>query len=227
MSLILRVLHTLIDLVIIALFIGVGMLIFVLIKAALSVIEPRRIRALKKFAKTEGFSIERLVMGMWDALHWSVTFKRDQSFLGKPENKVRKRFYISDFPEGLRGGIMAFPQSAKETIFLRFHDSFPDDFYDCVFFVIDSLIETAGRNQKKAVSLLTYGLVKAMSFGLLLKRDWKDSETKEMFDQDCYCLDIVGISAEFLFLLTAKLLEAFGRSGSGCEARGLGGYMGC
>ena len=88
-------------------------------------------------------------MGMWDALHWSVTFKRDQSFLGKPENKVRKRFHIPNFPEGLRGGIIAFPQSAKETIALRFHNSFPDDLYDCVFFVIDSLIDTVGRNQKK------------------------------------------------------------------------------
>lgn len=223
MSLILRVLHTLIDLLIIASFIGIGLLIFVLVKTALSVIEPRRIRIFHKFARTQGFSAERLVMGMWNALHWSVTFKRDQSFLGRPENKVRNRFHISDFPEGLRGGIIAFPKAAKETISLRFHNSFPDDFYDCVFFVIDSLIETVGRNQKRGKAFLAYGSTQAMSFGLLLKRDWKDSLTKEIFDDSCYCLDVVGVNSEFLFLLTAKLLEAFGHQAAVVKVENLGG----
>ena len=48
-----------------------------------------------------------------------------------------------------------------------------------------------------------------------------------MFDEDCYCLDVVGVNSEFLFLLTAKLLEAFGATGSGCERGGPGGHMGC
>lgn len=223
MSLILRVLHTLIDLVIIASFIAISVGTFWLIKELRKSIEPRRIRIFKRFAKTEGFSIERLAMGMWDALHWSVTFKRDQSFLGKPENKVRKRFHIPNFPEGLRGGIIAFPKSAKETIALRFHNTFPDDLYDCVFFVIDSLIDTVGRNQERGKAFLAYGSKKALSFGLLLHRDWKDSETKEVFDEDSYCLDVVGVNSEFLFLLTAKLLEAFGEHAAVVNVEDLGG----
>ncbi|MGA2762966.1 MAG: hypothetical protein ABSG17_06345 [Spirochaetia bacterium] len=178
---------------------------------------------MKKFAKTEGFSVERLAMGMWNALHWSVTFKRDQSFLGKPDNKIRQQFQLSDFPEGLGGGVVAFPKASKEIISLRFHNTFPDDFYDCVFFVIDSLIETAGRNQKRGKAFLAYGSTQAMSFGLLLHRDWKDSETKEVFDEDSYCLDVVGISSEFLFLLTAKLLEAFGQQAAVVKVEDMGG----
>lgn len=222
MSLILRVLHTLIDLVIIASFTAISVGTFWLIKELRSLIEPRRIRILKGFAKAEAFSIERLAMGMWDALHWSVTFKRGYSFLGKPENKIRPQFGLFEFPESLRAGTIAFPKSSKEIISLRFHNSFPDDFYDCAFFVIDSLIKTINMNQKKRETFLVYGSAQAMSFGLLLKRDWKDSLTKQVFDEDCFCLDIVGISSEFLFLLTAKLLEVFGQQAALVRAEGWG-----
>jgi hypothetical protein len=222
-SLILGVLHTFFDLLIIAFCIGVGLLIFVLIRAALSVIEPPRIRTLKRFAKTEGFSIERLAMGMWDALDWSVTFKRDQSFLGKPENGIRHQFHLPDFPESLRGGIIAFPKSSKEIISQRFHNTFPDDLYDAVLFVIESLSKTVGRNQRKGKAFLAYGSAQAMSFGLLLHRDWMDYLTKEVFDEDCFCLDIAGVNSEFLFLLTAKLLEAFGQQAAVLKVDDLGG----
>ena len=223
MNLILRVLHTLIDFVIIAFFVAICVGTFWVIKELRRSIEPRRIRVFKRFARTESFSIERLAMGMWNALHWSVTFKRDQSFLGKPEDGLRHHFYQADFPEGLRGGVIAFPKSSKEIISLRFHNTFPDDFYDCVFFVIDSLIKTVSNSQKKRETFLAYASAQALSFGLSLHRDWNDPETKEEFDESCYCLDVVGISSEFLFLLTAKLLEAFGQKAAIVKVEDMGG----
>jgi hypothetical protein len=222
-KLILRVFHTFIDLVIIASFIAISVGTYWLIKELLSSIEPRRIRIFKRFAKTVGFSAERIPMGMWEALTWSVTFKRDQSFLGKPENKIRRRFVLSDFPEGLRGGVIAFPKSSKETIYERFHNSFPDDLYDAVFSVINSLITTPTQDQERGHNFLAFASIQALSFGLLLKVAWKDSLTKEIFDDDCYCLDVVGVNSEVLFFLVAELLTVFGQKAAIVKPEGFGG----
>jgi hypothetical protein len=221
--LLVRVLHTLIDILIIGFVIGVGFLAYRIVKELRSLIDPRRIRIFKKFAKTEGFSIERLEMGMWTALGWSVTFKRGESFLTKPVNNRRQQLHLSDFPEGLRGGLIAFSKASKEIISLRFHNTFPDDFYDAVFFVIDSLIGTVARKQKKEKTFLAYGSSVAMSFGLLLHTDWKDYLTKEVFDENSYCLDVAGIGSEFLFLLVAELLKIFGQKAALVTPEDFGG----
>ena len=223
MKLILRVIHTFIDLVIIASFIAVSVGTIWLIKELRSAIEPRRIRIFNKFAKTMGFSAERIPMGMWEALTWSVTFKRDQSFLGKPENKIRPQFLLSDFPEGLRGGVVAFPKASKEIISLRFHNSFPDDLYDAVFSVIDSLIMTPTQGQEGGHNFLAFASIQALSFGLLLKTSWKDLLTTETFDDDCYCLDITGVNSEFLFFLVAELLTIFGQKAAIVRPEDFGG----
>jgi hypothetical protein len=140
---------------------------------------------------------------MFATMSWNICHKRNESFLGKPDQVgTRPQFHLADFPERLKGGIIVFPKTAKEVITQRFRSSFPNDLYDFVLSVIEALIPTASKYNRKRSTFLTHG-TQAVVFGL---------PPQEGCSKDCYenpCLDVAGVSSEFLFALTSELLTIF------------------
>jgi hypothetical protein len=124
---------------------------------------------------------------------------------------------LTDFPEGLKGGIIVFPNTAKEIIAQRFHQTFPDSLYDFIFHVIDSLILTVSKYNRRRLTFLTYGTTQAVSFGLPVQEGCNKD------DYECPCLDIAGVSSEFLFLLASELLTVFGQSSAILKPQDWGG----
>ena len=217
-GLFLRASRTTIDLLIIASCVGLGILIFRIIKGLWSHRTTRRMtRTLNKIGKIVGFTVEHLYFGMFATMSWNLCHKRNESFLGKPDHGIRLQFHLADFPEGLKGGIMVFPKTAKEVITQRFRSSFPNDLYDFVLSVIAALIPTLSKYNRRRLTFPAYGTTQAVSFGLPVQ----EGCNKDHYE--CPCLDIVGVSSEFLFLLASELLTIFDQSSAILKPEDLGG----
>jgi hypothetical protein len=208
-DLLLRAFRTAIDLVVIASVVGVAFVAFKLPKVIKQIRPSVRDRLLTKFGKAMEFTAEQLTGGMIYSFSWGVSFKKQELIFGRPQNGISETLHRSDFPERFLGGIIVFPVDAKEVIFNRFHHNFPNAFIEIVFDVIDSIRPIAAKSQIKGINVSTPGLASAISFGLLLTRSWCDLRTKATFDEDCYCLDIAGLTFEVLCFLTAELIKVF------------------
>lgn len=206
----LRALRTAIDLLVIASVVGLAFVAFKLPKIIKQIKPSATERLLTKFGRAMGFTAEQLTGGMIYSLSWGVSFKKQEVIFGRPQNGITETLHRSDFPERFLGGTIVFPVEAKEVIFNRFHHNFPNAFIEIVFDVIDTISPIAAKSQIKSINVSTHGLASAISFGLLLTRSWCDFRTKATFDEDCYCLDIAGLTFEVLCFLTAELIKVFG-----------------
>jgi hypothetical protein len=212
-QLIRRVLSTAIDILIIAAFIGLVLLLIRLAKAAWPNPTSRRFWLLERFAKKEGFEIDSALKGLFEIISTRSYFNES----------YEKLFYSPDVPVGLKGGLIILPRQVKSIIYPSFPD-FPDEVPKFVLSRIKELIPIAAKNQKPKLRYFTWAPTQTVTVGCVLNREWTDSDTKATFDPFCVSLKVFGISYELVCLLAADLMKAFGQHAvlvKGAEVRGL------
>ena len=160
----------------------------------------------RKLRKQFSYEVSPLYPGGLHSRWRGKPFSDARHLIGKDATGNAAHYTISDFQNELRGMII-FPSEAQDTIFHRFSNNLPSGLFEAAAFSMNGLLDFTRKIGIEDQTLRSE--VQAFSFGLFMNTKWRDTLTRNHFDDSSVCLGIAGITYEFLCVVASEFLRIF------------------